>query len=625
MGVEENSTSPSTKKEGDSVVTENTTTETQEMDTGSSSTSAEQPTLIIRDSDKRPVVRLSVKLIETYKHINKIYYEAKAKKLREQKDGTRGGVHNDGYDDQHYDYVIHGDEIFAERYIIKHRIGKGSFGQVVCAYDRQQQCDVAIKIIKSKHAFMVQAQTEIRLLELTLQKDDNDSQNVVRLLDTFVYRKHQCLVFEMLSYNLYELLKNTKFRGVSLALVRKFAKQILRGLEFLSRPDVDIIHCDLKPENILLRHPKRSAIKIIDFGSSCLTTKKMYTYIQSRFYRSPEVLLGLPYSQKIDMWSLGCVLVEMHTGEPLFGGVDQLDQMNRIVNLMGMVPASMVEASPPETRKIFFSVVDEANPVPPDRENVTVKITDSVTNLPVTLVLKPPKGESNTRKAMMGKTLEDVIGVTTGGPQGRRKDDVGHTVVNYRHFADFIRHMLAYEPEKRVSASDALTHEYLFANIDFPGSNADSSSGNKSGNSTSQSNANTSEPKQTTEKSQKINVGQAATSAPSLVRRRSSSAPRLSSNDFGSSTQTTHTETTNATTSTTATTQETTSSSDQSKVDGDGSVPMTVSDQDQKSEPSVQTKDSDISSTGQQTIVSNSNEGPMETSELDDEGNGMTS
>lgn len=100
--------------------------------------------------------------------------------------------------------------MFAERYILKHRIGKGSFGQVVCAYDRQTQTDVAIKIIKSKHAFMVQARTEIKLLELTLNKDKGDEQNIVRLLDTFVYRKHQCLVFEMLSYNLYELLKNTK-------------------------------------------------------------------------------------------------------------------------------------------------------------------------------------------------------------------------------------------------------------------------------------------------------------------------------------------------------------------------------------------------------------------------------
>ena len=64
------------------------------------------------------------------------------------------------------------------------------------------------------------------------------------------------------------------------------------------------------------------------------------------------MLLGLPYSQKIDMWSLGCVLVEMHTGEPLFGGVNQLDQLNRIISVMGMVPEEMVEKSPPDTRKI---------------------------------------------------------------------------------------------------------------------------------------------------------------------------------------------------------------------------------------------------------------------------------
>ncbi|GMH93469.1 hypothetical protein TL16_g12637 [Triparma laevis f. inornata] len=128
----------------------------------------------------------------------------------------------------------------------------------------------------------------------------------------------------MLSLNLYELLKNTQFRGVSLNLIRKFAKQILRALLFLSKPDVNIIHCDLKPENILLRSPRRSAIKVIDFGSSCKSDKKMYSYIQSRFYRSPEVMLGLQYTVAIDVWSLGCILVEMHTGEPLFAGSEQV-------------------------------------------------------------------------------------------------------------------------------------------------------------------------------------------------------------------------------------------------------------------------------------------------------------
>jgi len=84
--------------------------------------------------------------------------------------------------------------------------------------------------------------------------------------------------------------------------------------------DHNIIHCDLKPENILLRKKNKSGIKIIDFGSSCFGDKRVYTYIQSRFYRSPEVIFGLEYSTAIDMWSFGCVLFELYTGDPLFPG-----------------------------------------------------------------------------------------------------------------------------------------------------------------------------------------------------------------------------------------------------------------------------------------------------------------
>lgn len=164
-----------------------------------------------------------------------------------------------------------------------------------------------------------------------------------------MFRNHLCLVFEMLSYNLYDLLRNTNFRGVSLNLTRKFAQQLCTALLFLATPELSIIHCDLKPENILLCNPKRSAIKIVDFGSSCQLGQRVqlkqislpvvvcacdvytcsrlfqiYQYIQSRFYRSPEVLLGMPYDLAIDMWSLGCILVEMHTGEPLFSGANEV-------------------------------------------------------------------------------------------------------------------------------------------------------------------------------------------------------------------------------------------------------------------------------------------------------------
>lgn len=91
----------------------------------------------------------------------------------------------------------------------------------------------------------------------------------VKLKRHFMWRNHLCLVFELLSYNLYDLLRNTNFRGVSLNLTRKFAQQLCTALLFLSTPELNIIHCDLKPENILLCNPKRSAIKIVDFGSSC--------------------------------------------------------------------------------------------------------------------------------------------------------------------------------------------------------------------------------------------------------------------------------------------------------------------------------------------------------------------
>ena len=81
-----------------------------------------------------------------------------------------------------------------------------------------------------------------------------------------------------------------------------------------------IIHCDLKPENVLLKKPLKSGIKIIDFGSSCFTDDALYNYIQSRFYRSPEVILGYPYDTQIDIWSFACLITELYTGQPIFTG-----------------------------------------------------------------------------------------------------------------------------------------------------------------------------------------------------------------------------------------------------------------------------------------------------------------
>ncbi|ETN85409.1 hypothetical protein NECAME_16777 [Necator americanus] len=197
----------------------------------------------------------------------------------------RGGPHNGGYDDENYDYILKDGECFNTRYIIltEKPIGKGSFGQVTRAYDTVAKEDVAIKIIKNKKTFFDQAQIEIKLLEMMRAHDTERKYNVVLLKGHFVHRNHLCLVFELLSYNLYDLLRNTNFRGVSLNLTRKFAQQLTKTLLFLSSPELSIIHCDLKPENVLLCNPKRSKINIIDFGSSCQIGHRIYQYIQSRW------------------------------------------------------------------------------------------------------------------------------------------------------------------------------------------------------------------------------------------------------------------------------------------------------------------------------------------------------
>ncbi len=93
---------------------------------------------------------------------------------------------------------------------------------------------------------------------------------------------------------------------------QSITRQCLEALEFIH--GLGLIHCDLKPENILVKSYSRCEIKVIDLGSSCFQTDHLCSYVQSRSYRAPEVILGLPYDQKIDMWSLGCILAELCSG-----------------------------------------------------------------------------------------------------------------------------------------------------------------------------------------------------------------------------------------------------------------------------------------------------------------------
>lgn len=212
--------------------------------------------------------------------------------------------------------------------------------------------------------------------------------------------------------NLYEFVKSNDFKGCSVNVIRVFTEQILSCLKMLKRERV--IHCDLKPENILLVNIWESRIKIIDFGSSCFEDQKVYTYIQSRFYRSPEVILGMSYGLPIDIWSMGCILAELFTGFPLFPGEDEQEQLACIMEVFGPPEKHLIENS--TRKKLFF-----------DSQGKPRSVISS-------------KGR---RRKTSSKTLSQAI----------KCQDAA--------FLDFLTQCLRWNPKTRLTPEQALEHPFV--------------------------------------------------------------------------------------------------------------------------------------------------------------------
>lgn len=254
--------------------------------------------------------------------------------------------YNGGYDNVNSDYILYVNDVLGteqnRKYLVLDILGQGTFGQVVKCQNLLTKEILAVKVIKSRSEYLNQSITEAKILELLNKKiDPNNEHHFLRMHDSFVHKSHLCLVFELLSNNLYELLKQNQYHGLSIQLIKIFTKQMLDSLCVLK--DSKLIHCDLKPENVLLCSPDKPDIKVIDFGSSCEETRTVYTYIQSRFYRAPEIILGIPYSTSIDMWSLGCIVAELFLGIPIFPGSSEFNQITRIVETLSYPPNWMLE------------------------------------------------------------------------------------------------------------------------------------------------------------------------------------------------------------------------------------------------------------------------------------------
>ncbi|RLV94553.1 Dual specificity tyrosine-phosphorylation-regulated kinase 4 [Spathaspora sp. JA1] len=249
---------------------------------------------------------------------------------------------NFGFDDKQGHYIIHPQDHINYRFEILNRLGTGSFGNVIKCKDHKLNCTVAVKIINNNLNWSLQAINEIKIMKLL---SESSNQCVLQYVTHFNFRSHLCIVSELLSVNLYTLLEMTKFQGFGLDIVKKFTMQILQGIEYLHR--YNIIHCDIKPENIMIKLPATPdctdiTIKLIDFGSACFTNEISFNYIQSRYYRAPEVILGCQYNEKIDIWSMGCVIMELFMGVPTFPGKSELEQLGLMMEIIGIPKSSSI-------------------------------------------------------------------------------------------------------------------------------------------------------------------------------------------------------------------------------------------------------------------------------------------
>ena len=285
-----------------------------------------------------------------------------------------------------YHPVRVGDLFNDGKYRVISKLGWGHFSTVWLALDTRKSDGelnhrVALKIVKSERHYTDAALDEIRLLQTIIKEKSNlPSQGIgnnydahfplVLLLDNFFvngpHGNHVCMVFEVLGDNLLTLIRRNDHHGLELPLVRQITRQILDGLDFL-HTKCQIIHTDIKPENILLalepieggkggslntsmetltlsdanHKTHQLRVKIADLGNACWVNRHFTEDIQTRQYRSPEVIIGASYSTPADIWSVACLVFELITGDYLFSPKSSKhfskdeDHLAQIIELVG--------------------------------------------------------------------------------------------------------------------------------------------------------------------------------------------------------------------------------------------------------------------------------------------------
>ena len=221
-----------------------------------------------------------------------------------------------------------GDQVLY-RYEILEQIGKGSYSNVYSCMDHKRKHPVALKCIRNNSLYRGSGKREIEILTLINHK------NICNYLKYFTINNNTFISFELHKNNLYNELKINKFYPFGYHIVKQIISQCLEALNYIKI--LNIVHSDLKPENIVIKEYDYETIqiKIIDFGSSLHPKEKYAGYIQSRYYRAPEIILNRGFSHEIDMWSLVCIMYELLIGHPLFPSKNEKELIYDIYKELG--------------------------------------------------------------------------------------------------------------------------------------------------------------------------------------------------------------------------------------------------------------------------------------------------
>jgi serine/threonine protein kinase len=296
---------------------------------------------------------------------------------------------------------------------------------------------VCLKIIENNKDYFDQSIDEIKLLKFINLNCDPDEKNVLKMHDCFYHKEHLFIVTELLRDNLYEFSRYNRENEddiyFTIGRLQKIASQLLSALEYIH--SLHLIHCDLKPENILIKSYSRCEVKIIDFGSSCFIHDHLSSYVQSRSYRAPEVILGCKYDYKIDIWSLGCIIAELFTGNVLFQNDTVQGLLSRVIGIIGPLPDEMFK-----TGRLVgnFFTKEKLLFVEDTGEDKNKHLSEEMAE-----ILKKKKANQITIMVPKRTSLKARL----------RSDDA--------MFLDFIRCLLELDKDRRPSAKEALRHPWI--------------------------------------------------------------------------------------------------------------------------------------------------------------------